>query len=179
MQKIPGRALWECTLGVIGVGNVGKAVIRRAFAFGMRVLGNDLLDMPEDFIRETGTQMVEKDDLLAQADFVSLNCDLNPTSFHLISDGELTVMKPSAYIINLARGPIIDEPALIRALQDKQISGAALDVFEIEPLPKESPLRRMNNVFLSPHNSNSSPKTWERVHQSTVKNLIEVLERKQ
>lgn len=178
-QKIPGRALWECTLGVIGVGNVGKAVIRRAFAFGMRVLGNDLLDMPEDFIRETGTQMVEKDDLLAQADFVSLNCDLNPTSFHLISDGELTVMKPSAYIINLARGPIIDEPALIRALQDKQISGAALDVFEIEPLPKESPLRRMNNVFLSPHNSNSSPKTWERVHQSTVKNLIEVLERKQ
>lgn len=178
-QKIPGRALWECTLGVIGVGNVGKAVIRRAFAFGMRVLGNDLLDMPEDFIRETGTQMVEKDDLLAQADFVSLNCDLNPTSFHLISDGELSVMKPSAYIINLARGPIIDEPALIRALQDKQISGAALDVFEIEPLPKESPLRRMNNVFLSPHNSNSSPKTWERVHQSTVKNLIEVLERKQ
>ncbi len=178
-QKIPGRALWECTLGVIGVGNVGKAVIRRAFAFGMRVLGNDLLEMPEDFIRETGTQMVEKDDLLAQADFVSLNCDLNPTSFHLISDGELSVMKPSAYIINLARGPIIDEPALIRALQDKQISGAALDVFEIEPLPKESPLRRMNNVFLSPHNSNSSPKTWERVHQSTVKNLIEVLEREQ
>jgi D-3-phosphoglycerate dehydrogenase len=178
-QKIPGRALWECTLGVIGVGNVGKAVIRRAFAFGMRVLGNDLLKMPEDFIRETGTQMVEKDDLLAQADFVSLNCDLNPTSFHLISDGELSVMKPSAYIINLARGPIIDEPALIRALQDKQISGAALDVFEIEPLPKESPLRRMNNVFLSPHNSNSSPKTWERVHQSTVKNLIEVLEREQ
>ncbi len=178
-QKIPGRALWECTLGVIGVGNVGKAVIQRAFAFGMRVLGNDLLEMPEDFIRETGTQMVEKDDLLAQADFVSLNCDLNPTSFHLISDGELSVMKPSAYIINLARGPIIDEPALIRALQDKQISGAALDVFEIEPLPKESPLRRMNNVFLSPHNSNSSPKTWERVHQSTVKNLIEVLEREQ
>jgi D-3-phosphoglycerate dehydrogenase len=178
-QKIPGRALWECTLGVIGVGNVGKAVIRRAIAFGMRVLGNDLLEMPEDFIRETGIQMVEKDDLLAQSDFVSLNCDLNPTSFHLISVGELSIMKRSAYIINLARGPIIDEPALIRALQNKQISGAALDVFEIEPLPKESPLRRMNNVFLSPHNSNSSPKTWERVHQSTVKNLIEVLEREQ
>ena len=175
-QKIPGRALWECTLGVIGVGNVGKAVIRRAVAFGMRVLGNDLLEMPEDFIRESGIQMVEQGDLLAQADFVSLNCDLNPTSFHLMSDGELSVMKPSAYIINLARGPIIDEPALVRALQDKQISGAALDVFEIEPLPEESPLRRMNNVFLSPHNSNSSPKTWERVHQSTVKNLIEVLE---
>ncbi|MFC1812465.1 phosphoglycerate dehydrogenase [Thermodesulfobacteriota bacterium] len=177
-EKIPGRALRECTLGIIGVGNVGKAVVRRAVAFGMRVIGNDLLEMPAEFINQSGIQMVGKDDLLRKADFVSLNCDLNPTSFHLISKKEFSIMKPSAYIINLARGPIIDESELIHALKTKKIAGAALDVFETEPLPQESPLRNMDNVFLAPHNSNSSPETWERVHESTVRNLVDALEKK-
>ncbi len=176
-QKIPGRALSECVLGVIGVGNVGKAVVRRAISFGMRVLGNDPVQMPAEFLSETGIKMVQKEDILREADFVSLNCDLNPTSFHLMSDQEFAMMKTTAYIINLARGPIIDEQALIRALQGKEIASAALDVFENEPLPADSPLRRMDSVLLSPHNSNASPEAWERVHHNTIRNLIEELEK--
>jgi len=175
--KLPSIALRECTLGVIGVGNVGKAVVRRATAFGMQVLGNDLVEMPFDFLAETGIEMVSKEELLRQAEFVSLNCTLNPTSFHLISDTELTLMKSKVVIINTARGPIIDEPALIRALQSEQIAGAALDVFEQEPLPANSPLLEMDNVMLAAHNANSSPEAWQRVHQNTVQNLLRVLEK--
>lgn len=175
-HKIPSRTLRECTLGVIGVGNVGKVVVRRAVAFGVRVLGNDLVEMPADFLAETGLEMVTKDDLLRQADFISLNCDLNPTSYHLIDEAALVLMKSSAVIINTARGPIIDEPALVKALQEKRIAGAALDVFEIEPLPADSPLREMDNVMLAPHNANSSPEVYERVHLNTIKNLLKVLQ---
>ena len=175
--KLPSISLRECTLGVIGVGNVGKTVVRRAIAFGMRVLGNDLVEMPFDFLVETRIDMVSKEKLLQQADYISLNCTLNPTSFHLISDSELALMKHAAVIINTARGPIIDESALIRALQNEQISGAALDVFETEPLPAENPLLEMDNVMLAPHNANSSPEAWERVHQNTVQNLLRELEK--
>jgi len=176
-RKRPSISLHECTLGVIGVGNVGKAVVRRAVAFGMRVLGNDLVEMPPEFVTEAGIEMIPKDELLRQADFVSLNCDLNPTSFHLMSDREFSLMKPKAYVINTARGSIIDEPALIRTLEERRIAGAALDVFEVEPLPEDSPLCQMDNVLLAPHNANSSPGAWERVHQSTICNLLEELER--
>jgi len=176
-HKTPSRALRECTLGVIGVGNVGKAVVRRAIAFGMHVLGNDLVEMPADFLAATGIEMTPKEALLRQADFVSLNCDLNPTSFHLMSDAEFALMKPTAVLINTARGPIVDEPALVRALQEKRIAGAALDVFEVEPLPFDSPLRQMDNVLLAPHNANSSPEAWERVHWNTINNLLDELRR--
>jgi D-3-phosphoglycerate dehydrogenase len=175
-NKLNCVALNECTLGIIGVGNVGKAVVRRAIAFGMQVLGNDIVQMPADFLKHTGIRMVSKDELLRQADFISLNCDLNPTSYHLVSDYEFSLVRPSAVIINTARGPILDEQALIRALQGGRIAGAALDVFEVEPLPPDSPLCRMDNVMLAPHNANSSIRTWERVHQNTIKNLLEVLE---
>jgi D-3-phosphoglycerate dehydrogenase len=175
--KLPSISLRECTLGIIGVGNVGKAVVRRATAFGMQVLGNDLVEMPFDFLAENQIDMVSKQQLLQQADFVSLNCTLNPTSFHLISNNEFAMMKSTAVIINTARGPIIDESALIRALQNEQIAGAAMDVFETEPLPAESPLLKMDNVMLASHNANSSPKAWERVHQNTVQNLLGVLEK--
>jgi len=178
-QKIPGRALKECNLGVIGVGNVGKAVLRRAQAFGMHLLGNDIVPMPEDFLAATAIQMVDLETLLRQSDFVSLNCDLNPTSRHLISNRELSLMKQSAVLINTARGPIIDEPALVKAIQEKSIAGAALDVFEIEPLPVDSPLRRMSNVLTAAHNSNSSPHAWEHVHMNTINNLIKELKRRQ
>ncbi len=174
-HKCPGVALRECTLGVIGVGNVGKAVVRRAIAFGMRVLGTDIVDMPSSFLSETGIKMVSKEELLHQADFVSLNCDLNSTSFHLMTDREFSLMKPTAYLINTARGPLINETALVQALQKQDIAGAALDVFEIEPLPPDSLLRQMKNVLLAPHNSNSSPEAWEKVHHNTIKNLLEGL----
>jgi D-3-phosphoglycerate dehydrogenase len=171
-HKRPSISLGETTLGIIGVGSVGKAVARRARAFGPRLLGHDVVTIPEAFRREVGMEMVGKDELLRTADFVSLNCDLNPTSFHIIADRELQVMKPSAVLINTARGPLIDEPALVRAIAEKRIAGAALDVFEHEPLPADSPLRGFRNVLLAPHNANSSPRAWERVHESTLRNLF-------
>ncbi len=174
-EKLPARSLSECTLGVIGVGNIGKAVLRRARAFGMKLLGNDIVPIAPDFIAEYGVEMTTLRDLLERADFVSLNCDLNPTSYHLINAETLGWMKPTAVLINTARGPIVDEPALIEALQKGRIAGAALDVFEVEPLPLDSPLRRMENVLLAAHNANASPAAWERVHWNTLRNLFEGL----
>ena len=174
-EKIPGKALSECTLGVIGVGNIGKAVTRRARAFGMKVYGTDITEVDPEFVTETGIEMTSLDALLSNADFVSVNCDLNPTSYHLISRDTLALMKPNAVLINTARGPIVDEQALIEALQAKRLAGSALDVFELEPLPAESPLLNMENVLLAPHNSNSSPAAWERVHWNTIRNLVEGL----
>jgi len=174
-EKIPGKALHECSLGVIGVGMIGKTVIGRARAFGMKLLGNDILEIDHSFIADTGVEMTTLDDLLARADFVSLNCDLNPTSIHLINARTLSLMRPNAILINTARGPIVDETALVEALNAGTIGGAALDLFEIEPLPADSPLNQMDNVMLAPHNSNSSPAAWERVHWNTIKNLLDGL----
>jgi len=174
-EKIPGKTLSECTLGIIGIGNIGKAVTRRAKAFGMKVLGTDIVEIDHVFVSESGIHMTDLDSLLADSDFVSVNCDLNPTSHHLINEKTLGQMKPSAVLINTARGPIVDEKALVAALQSGQIGGAALDVFEHEPLPLDSPLLKMDNVMLAPHNANSSPAAWERVHWNTIKNLVEGL----
>ncbi len=174
-RKRPGYALNERTLGVIGVGNIGKAVLRRAKAFGMRLLGNDIRPIDPAFVAEVGVEMVPLEDLLAQADFISLNCDLNPTSYHLINARTLALVKPGAVLINTARGPIVEEPALIAALESGRLAGAALDVFEHEPLPAESPLRRMSQVLLAPHNANASPRAWERVHWNTLRNMLDGL----
>ncbi|GAB4504120.1 MAG: phosphoglycerate dehydrogenase [Anaerolineales bacterium] len=174
-EKIPGKALSEATLGVIGLGNIGKAVTRRARAFGMTVLGTDIVEIDHVFVNESGIRMTDLDTLLAESDFISLNCDLNPSSYHLINAQTLARMKPSAVLINTARGPVVEEKALIEALQANRLGGAALDVFEVEPLPLDSPLLKMDNVLLAPHNANSSPAAWERVHWNTIKNLLDGL----
>ena len=174
-EKRSARALGECTLGVIGVGRIGKAVLRRAQAFGMRMLGNDIVEMPRQFLAEVSVKMTSLDTVLRQSDFISLNCDLNPTSHHIIDRAALSHVKPSAVLVNTARGSLIDELALIEALQSKRLAGAALDVFEREPLPADSPLRAMENVLLAPHNSNASPEAWERVHWNTIRNLLDGL----
>ncbi len=119
--------------------------------------------------------MVDLDELLPRADFVTVNCDLNPTSRHLIDQEAFSLMKPEAVLINTARGPIVDEVALVNALQKGQIAGAAMDVFENEPLPEDSQLRGFSQVLLAPHNANSSPQAWEKVHWNTIKNLLEGL----
>ncbi len=174
-EKIPGFTLSEKTLGVVGVGNIGKAVTRRAKAFGMRVLGTDIIDIDHVFVSETGIEMTPHEKLFAQSDFISINCDLNPTSHHLINAETLAQVKKTAVVINTARGPIVHEEALITALQAGKLGGAALDVFEFEPLPEDSPLKKMDNVMLAPHNANSSPAAWERVHWNTIKNLLDGL----
>lgn len=174
-KKLLAVSLSECTLGVIGVGRIGKAVLRRARAFGIRLLGNDIIEMPAQFLAEVNVKMTSLDEVLSQSDFISLNCDLNPSSRHIIDQNALTRMKPTAVLVNTARGPLIDEPALVAALQENRLAGAALDVFEREPLPATSPLRTMDNVMLAPHNSNASPVAWERVHWNTIRNLLDGL----
>ena len=176
-QKRFGRALNECSLGVIGVGNIGRAVVQRSRAFGMNIFGNDPVLPDESFLDQTQLQMVSLAELLVKSDFITLHCDLNPTSFHLIGTPELSEMRSSAYLINTARGPLIDELALIEALREKQIAGAALDVFETEPLPLDSPLLTMDNCLLAPHNANNDSAARKRVHESTITNLIEGLKR--
>ncbi|MDO8589676.1 MAG: phosphoglycerate dehydrogenase [bacterium] len=167
-KHVPGTALAGKTIGIIGMGNVGQAVAKRAKAFEMIVLGSD--------IREELSN-VSKEDLLRQSDFVALTVDLNPTSHYLISLKEFSLMKPTAYIFNTARGPVIDEKALVQALQHKKIAGAGIDVFEMEPLPIDSPLRKMNNVILTPHNAYNTVEAENYVHDNTVNNLIKGLEK--
>jgi D-3-phosphoglycerate dehydrogenase len=171
-KKIPGKALNETVLGVVGVGNIGKAVLRRAKPFGMKLLGNDIIKIDPDFVSDSRVEMTSLDDLLARADVVSLNCDLNPTSQHIMSADSISKMKTSAILINTARGPLVDEKALIEALQNNQIAGVGMDVFEDEPLAEDNPLKQMENVLMAPHNSNSSPTAWENVHWNSIRNLL-------
>jgi D-3-phosphoglycerate dehydrogenase len=121
--------------------------------------------------------MVLLDTLLKEADFITLNTDLNPASFHLIGQRELALMKTTSYLINTSRGPVINENALIEALETGRIAGVALDVFEDEPLAKESVLRRMDNCLFAPHNANSSPEAWEHVHENSIRNLLDGLKK--
>ena len=169
------RSLGELTLGIVGVGNCGRAVARRAAAFGMRLLGTDIVEIPTSVTRATEMTQVPLEVLLRESDFVSLNCTLNPTSFHLIDAGTLALMQPSAFLINTCRGPVVDEAALEDALVRGRLAGAALDVFEQEPLPPASRLRSLPNCWLAPHNANSSVAAAERVHERTLRSLIEAL----
>ena len=174
-KKREAVALHECTVGVIGVGNTGKATLCRARAFGARLLGNDILPISQEFINETGMKIATKEEILRESDFVCLHCTLNPTSVKMIGEKELDMMKPTAYLINTARGPLVEEAALVSALQSKKIAGAALDVFEVEPLPENSKLRKFDNVFLAAHNANSSTAARDRINKVTVNNCLEEL----
>jgi len=170
--KIKGKTLSEQTLGIIGIGNVGAQVAKRASAFNMRILGNDNREIPSVIKEQYNIEMVTKDEIYKSCDFISLNCDLNETSYHLLTKKAFDKMERVPVIINTARGGLIKEEDLIAALNCETISGAGLDVFEKEPLPIDSPLRYMDNCILSSHNTNSSPKYWEFVHHNTLKNLL-------
>jgi D-3-phosphoglycerate dehydrogenase len=144
------QALTDRTLGIVGVGSIGAEVARLAGAHGMRLLGYDPYLDPA-VAAQLGVTLTSKEDLLETADIVSLSLLLNESTEGFISDPELALMKPSALLINASRGPIVDEAALIRALESRQIAAAALDVFEVEPLPLGSKLISLDNCLLSPH----------------------------
>lgn len=150
LQKHTGRSLYGKTLGIIGMGRIGRAVARRAITFGMKVIYYQRNQIFEIFEREVGARYLTLDELLKKADIVSLHVPLNESTHHLLSAVELEKLKPSAYLINTARGPIVDEQALIKRLQEGKLAGAGLDVFEEEPhIPQE--LLALENVVLTPH----------------------------
>lgn len=175
-EKLLGTTLAETTIGVIGVGEIGKTVIQKLSVFAPCILGNDIQDIDQKFLTKYRVEMVSKAKLLKESDFISINCDLNPTSYHLIDSSAFSTMQNNSVIVNCARGPIIETDALVEAVKKRKIAGAALDVFEKEPLPTDSPLIHMDNVLMAPHNSNSSPKAWRRVHLLSIRNVLRGLD---
>ena len=162
------------TLGVVGFGNIGRAVARKARAFDMRVLAYDPYGDPET-AAETGATLVSLDQLLAESDYVSLHTPLTPETRHLVGAAELKAMKPTAVLINTARGPVVDQAALVEALAGGQIAAAGLDVFEEEPLPAGSPLAEMENVVLTPHVGSVSPEAMRQLRQEVGRAAAHVL----
>lgn len=145
-----GRSLFGKTLGIIGMGHIGQALARRAIASGMRIIYHNRHRLDVAVEKKFSATYVEKDKLIREADFVSLNLPYTPETKHIISAKELQRMKPTAFLINTARGAHVDEAALVTALQNKQIAGAAMDVYEFEPTISEE-LKKLDNVVLSPH----------------------------
>jgi phosphoglycerate dehydrogenase-like enzyme len=137
-------------LGVVGLGNIGKEVARIALAFGMTVIAWSQ-NLTGEIASAAGATLVDKDALFRQADIVTIHLILSRRTSGLVGAAELALMKPTAWLVNTSRGPIVDEAALIEALQARRIAGAALDVFEIEPLPADHPFRRLDNVLATPH----------------------------
>jgi len=145
-----GMGLMGRTLGVIGVGNIGREVLRLARPFDLKLLGCDPF-VSQAAAGDLGVTMTDLDTLLRKSDFISVNCLLDDRTLGLIGAREFALMKPSAYFINTARGPVVQEAALIEALQAKRIAGAAIDVFEQEPTPVDNPLLGFDNVIVAPH----------------------------
>jgi phosphoglycerate dehydrogenase-like enzyme len=149
-QVTIGPDLEGHTLGVVGLGKLGARVAKVAQALGMKVIAWSQNLTPEK-CREVGVEYAAKEDLIRQADFISIHVVLSQRTRGLIGPKELALMKPTAYLINTSRGPIVDEAALLAALGEKRIAGAGLDVFDVEPLPRDHPFRKMDNVVLTPH----------------------------
>jgi D-3-phosphoglycerate dehydrogenase len=175
-DKIRGFTLSEKTLGIIGLGDIGAQVARRVHAFNMKILANDIKEIKPIILEQYDVTMTSKDFLFENADIITIHCDLNETSYHVLDAAAFAKMKRKPYIINTARGGHIAHDALINALETGIISGAGLDVFEKEPLPLDDKLLKRDDVILAPHNSNNSKKYWEAVHDNTLANLVKYLE---
>lgn len=169
-QKLPLQELYGMTVGIVGLGDIGSEVARRCRAFGMRVLGMRRHPAPSDVADEVFPPE-RLHELLSQSDFVVLALPLTDETRGLIGREALAAMKPTAWLINIARGALVDEGALIEALREGRIGGACLDVFAEEPLPEDSPLWDMPNVIITPHNSWSSPHIEEREIELFLENL--------
>lgn len=169
-----GRDIHAATLGIVGLGRIGRAVARRARGFEMRVLYHGRARQP-DAERALGVEYAPLDELLAASNFVSLHCALTPATRGLIGAREFGIMRPDAILINAARGPVVDTDALVAALRDGQIGGAALDVTDPEPLPADHPLIGLPNAIVVPHIASSTVATRDRMADLAARNILAVL----
>jgi phosphoglycerate dehydrogenase-like enzyme len=166
-----GAELEGRTLGIIGLGHSGRELVRLVQPFNMKVMAHS----PHADARQAaslGVRLVSLEEVLQSSDFVSLHCRLTPQTRRMIGRSQLALMKPRAYVVNIARGELIDQPALVDALDRRAIAGAALDVFEVEPLPKDDPLTKLDNVILTPHYSPATVDIWAATGRATSTGMI-------
>jgi len=169
-QQTVGTDLRGKTLGVLGLGHIGAQVARIGSAFGMNLVAWSQNLGPET-AKAAGAALVPKDQLFEQADILTIHLVLSSRSRGLVGTAELERMKPTAWLVNTSRGPIVEEQALIGALQNKRIAGAALDVFDVEPLPLSHPFRTLNNVLATPHTGYVSHDLYKTFYEDTVSNI--------
>jgi phosphoglycerate dehydrogenase-like enzyme len=174
-QNTVGMDLLGKTLGVLGLGRIGSQVARIGSAFGMSLIAWSQ-NMTAETAQAAGALLVPKDQLFEQADILTVHLVLSQRTRGLVGAAELDKMKPTAWLINTSRGPIIQEPALISALKNKRIAGAAIDVFDIEPLPQDHPFRALDNVLATPHIGYVSRALYKTFYEDTVSNIREWLE---
>jgi phosphoglycerate dehydrogenase-like enzyme len=168
-----GNDVFGKTLGLLGCGRIGRAVARRAIGFNLRLLAYDV--QPNAEAEMIGVKFVGLEELLEQSDFLSLHAALTPRNRGLIGETELRRMKKTAYLINTARGALLDENALARALHEGVLAGAALDAFVVEPLPADHPLRKAPNLLLTPHLASFARETGERVSLAAAQAIVELM----
>ena len=169
-----GSDVFGKTLGILGCGRIGQAMARRATGFGMRLLAHDI--RRDTNIGDLPIQYVSLAELLAESDFLSLHAALTPENHGLLGEQQLRSMKPTAYLINTARGAMVNETALARALREGWIAGAALDTFTVEPLPIEHPLRTAPNLLLTPHLASFARETGERVSVTAAQAIVDLMQ---
>ena len=170
-QLLLGRDVYGATLGIVGLGRIGQAVARRARGFEMRVVYYDHSPKPEAE-RDLGVEGVDFETLVRGSDFISLHVPLSGETRHLIGERELGLMKPTAILINTARGQVVDQEALVLALREGRLAAAGLDVFQVEPLPRDDPLLSLDNVVLLPHLGSASIVTRTRMAMMAAENLV-------
>jgi len=169
------RRLKGQTLGIIGLGNIGRAVAQKAGGLGLTLQGYDPYAPPES-LAELGVELVGLEELLRSSDYVSIHCPLVEETRKLIGAQQLAMMQPHAYLVNMARGPIVDQATLYSALVDKVIAGAALDVLEQEPPDPNDPLLKLGNVIITPHTSSWSRESLIQLRRGTAQNVVDVLQ---
>jgi D-3-phosphoglycerate dehydrogenase / 2-oxoglutarate reductase len=169
-----GVELRDKTVGVVGTGLIGKEVVRRLQGWDVRLLLSDVVQ-DASLTERYGARYVERDELLRESDAITLHAPLLPSTRHMIDEAALRSMKPTAYLVNTARGPLVDEAALARALAEGRIAGAALDVFEVEPLSPDSPLLGLDNVTLTQHIAGVTRESMRAMKAMAVDNAARVL----
>jgi phosphoglycerate dehydrogenase-like enzyme len=174
-QRSAHMPLWQATTGIIGLGRIGQALARRCRGFDMRVLAYEV--QPDAaFVQQYGVELVDLETLFKEADFVSVHAPHTPKTDKLVSREQLALMKPTAFLVNTARGGLVDEAALAEALREGKIAGAGLDVYEVEPLPVASPLRGLANVVMTPHCAGSSIDAIAAMADRCVDNVLALIE---